>query len=61
LALVLEGQGLHIRARKAAEAARSLAPDDPHVARIAAQIGTGGGDDAPPEPGGLRGFLRRKP
>jgi len=60
LALVLEGQGLHIRARKAAEAARSLAPDDPQVARIAAQLGIGGGDDAPPEPGGLRGFLRRK-
>jgi tetratricopeptide (TPR) repeat protein len=60
LAIVLEGQGLHIRARKAAETARSLAPDDPQVAKVAAQLGIGGGDDAPPEPGGLRGFLRRK-
>ena len=60
LALALEAQGLRIRARKAAEAARSLAPDDPQVARVAAQLGLGGGDDEPPEPGGLRGFLRRR-
>lgn len=61
LALVLEAQGLHIRAKKAAEAARALAPDDPQVARIAAQLGLDGPGDAPPEGGGLRGFLRRKP
>jgi curved DNA-binding protein CbpA len=60
LALILEGQGLHIRARKAAEAARALSPDDPQVARIAAQLGAGGRDDAPPEPGGFRRLLRRK-
>jgi DnaJ-class molecular chaperone len=60
LALVLEGQGLHIRARKAAETARALAPEDPQVAKVVAQLGVGGGDDAPPEPGGLKGFLRRK-
>jgi DnaJ-class molecular chaperone len=60
LALVLEAQGLHIRARKSAEAARALAPDDPYVVRLGAQLGMGGRDDAPPEPGGLKGLLRRK-
>jgi curved DNA-binding protein CbpA len=60
LALALEAQGLHIRARKAAEAARGLAPDDPQVAKMTAQLAIGGGDEPPPEAGGLRGFLRRK-
>ena len=60
LALVLEGQGLHIRARKSAEAALLLAPDDPQVVRLVAQLGIGGRGDTPPEAGGLKGLLRRK-
>jgi DnaJ-class molecular chaperone len=39
LALVLDKQGLSIRARRAAEAALRLAPDDPAVTRVAAQLG----------------------
>jgi len=59
LARLLHGQGLKLRARKAAEAALRLAPQDPHVARIAAEVGAG--VEEPPPPGGLRGLLRRKP
>jgi curved DNA-binding protein CbpA len=61
LALALESQGLHIRARKSAETALRLAPDDPQVARIAVQLGAGSEDENPPEGGGFKGFLRRKP
>jgi curved DNA-binding protein CbpA len=61
LALLLHGQGLTLRARKAAEAALRLAPDDPDVARVAAEVGAGPGPQDPSSPGGLRGLLRRKP
>jgi curved DNA-binding protein CbpA len=59
LARLLHGQGLKLRARKAAEAALHLAPQDPHVARVAADLGVG--TEEPPPPSGLRGLLRRKP
>jgi curved DNA-binding protein CbpA len=59
LALVLDSLGLRIRARKAAETAVRLAPNDPQVARVAAQLGAEGG--SPPEGGGLGRLLRRKP
>jgi len=60
LARLLHGQGLKLRARKAAEAALRLAPDDPAVVRMAAEVGAGA-EEPPPPPGGLRGLLRRKP
>jgi curved DNA-binding protein CbpA len=61
LALLLHGQGLTLRARKAVEAALRLAPDDPDLARIAAELGVAGPEEPPPAAGGLRGLLRRKP
>ena len=61
LARLLHGQGLTLRARKVAEAALRLAPDDPAVARMAAAVGAGGEEPPQPPPGGLRGLLRRKP
>jgi curved DNA-binding protein CbpA len=47
LAVLLEKQGLHIRAKRAAEAALRLAPRDPTVARVAGALGldASGGDD----------------
>jgi|RhiMetdeSRZDD1v2_1073273.scaffolds.fasta_scaffold43319_4 curved DNA-binding protein CbpA len=61
LARLLQGQGLKLRAKKAAEAALRLAPDDPDVARMAAELGVGPEEPPPQPPGGLRGLLRRKP
>jgi curved DNA-binding protein CbpA len=61
LARLLQGQGLTLRAKKAAEAALRLAPEDPDVARIAAELGAGPGEPPSPPAGGLRGLLRRKP
>jgi curved DNA-binding protein CbpA len=62
LARLLDGQGLKLRARKAAEAALRLAPGDPGVIVAAAELGVGPEEPpAPPGPGGLRGLLRRKP
>jgi curved DNA-binding protein CbpA len=60
LAELLAGQGLRIRARKAAEAALRL---DPQHA-IALKVMDAVGDDEPPASdagGGIRGLLRRKP
>ena len=59
LARLLDGQGLKLRARKAAEAALRLAPQDPRVIVAAAELGVVA--EEPPPPGGLRGLLRRKP
>jgi curved DNA-binding protein CbpA len=59
LAGLLHAQGLKIRARKSAEAAVRIAPNDPEVARIAAEVGLG--EPHAPDSGGLRGLLRRKP
>jgi curved DNA-binding protein CbpA len=59
LAELLAGQGLRIRARKAAEAALRL---DPAQATALKVLGTVGADDEPPPPEGvLKGLLRRKP
>ena len=60
LAELLAGQGLRIRARKAAEAALRL---DPQQA-IALKVMDAVGEEAPPGSdggGGIRGLLRRKP
>jgi curved DNA-binding protein CbpA len=60
LAELLAGQGLRIRARKAAEAALRL--DAQHA--VARKVLDAVGDDGPPEGdarGGIRGLLRRKP
>ena len=60
LAELLLSQGLKLRARHPAEAAARLAPNDPRVQDLIAELGLGPGDQPPPE-GGLRGLLRRKP
>jgi curved DNA-binding protein CbpA len=60
LARLLDGQGLKLRARKAAEAALRLAPQDPRVIVAVAELGVVA-EEPPPPPGGLRGLLRRKP
>jgi curved DNA-binding protein CbpA len=60
LAELLLGQGLKLRARHPAETAARLAPGDPRVQRLIAELGLGHDGEPPPE-GGLRGLLRRKP
>jgi curved DNA-binding protein CbpA len=60
MARLLDGQGLKLRARKAAEAALRLAPQDARVVVAAAELGVGP-EEPPPPPSGLRGLLRRKP
>ncbi len=60
LAEMLAGQGLRIRARKAAEAALRLDPQHSGALRVLETTG----DDEPPSTGGgggIRGLLRRKP
>ncbi len=58
LALAFQAQGLTLRARKAADAAHALAPSEPAIARLVAELAA----PQEPQPGeaGLRGFLRRK-
>jgi len=60
LAELLLGQGLKLRARHPAEAAARLAPNDPRVQRLIADLDLGPGEE-PPSEGRLRGLLRRKP
>jgi len=60
LAELLLSQGLKLRARRPAEAAARLAPNDPRVQQLMADLDLGPGDE-PPLEGGLRGLLRRKP
>ena len=60
LAEILAGQGLRIRARKAAEAALRLDPQHEAALRVMDAVG----QDEPPASdggGGIRGLLRRKP
>lgn len=59
MAEMLLGQGLKLRARKAAEAALALDPGDTRASAVLAEAGAG---EAPgdPGPGGLRSILRRK-
>ena len=60
LAELLAGQGLRIRARKAAEAALRLDPQHAVALRVMDAVG----EDEPPSGdagGGIRGLLRRKP
>jgi curved DNA-binding protein CbpA len=59
LALAFQAQGLTLRARKAADAAHALAPSQPAVARLVAELSSGQDPD-PGGAGGLRGLLRRK-
>ena len=60
MAELLAGQGLRIRARKAAEAALRIDPRQPIALKVMEEVG---GDE--PEPpaggGGIRNLLRRKP
>ncbi len=58
LALAFHAQGLALRARKAAEAAAALDPGNPAVATLLASLRP---DSEPDKPGGIAGFLRRKP
>ena len=59
LAELLLGQGLKLRARRAAENALRLDPNEQTALRVAAESGP---DDQPDAGGGgLRGLLRRKP
>ncbi len=57
LAELLLAQNLKLRARKAAEAASRLDPDDARVQRVLAATDAGPSDTG----GGLAGLLRRKP
>jgi curved DNA-binding protein CbpA len=60
LAELLAGQGLRIRARKAAEAALRVDPQHALALKVMDSVG----DDEPPASdggGGIRGLLRRKP
>jgi curved DNA-binding protein CbpA len=59
LAELLLGQGLRLRARRAAENALRLDPNDQTALRVAAE--TGSDDEPDPGGGGLRGLLRRRP
>ncbi len=61
LAELLLAQGLRLRARKALDAARHLAPDDGYVERVAALLAQAEVEGPAPGGGGLRGPLRRKP
>jgi Flp pilus assembly protein TadD len=62
LAELLLSQGLKLRARHPAETAARLAPNEPRVQQLLADLGLGGGEPPGSEGGsGLRGFLRRKP
>ena len=60
LGALLAGQGLRIRARKAAEAALRLDPRHPVALKVMEEVGE---DEPPPDEkgGGLHGLLRRKP
>lgn len=59
LAELLLGQGLKLRARRAAENALRLDPNDQTALRVASE--TGPDDEEAGGGGGLRGLLRRKP
>ena len=58
LACALRAQGLMLRARKAAETAAALAPQDHTIAFLAAELRP---EPEPPKEGGLGGLFRRKP
>lgn len=60
LAKLFLSQGLKLRARRSAEAALRLAPDDPAIRQLAEQTGVGPEEPEPKTKGGLSGFLRRK-
>lgn len=59
LALAFQAQGLGLRARKAAEAAAALDPGNQAVQALIASLRPP--DPEPGNPGGIGGFLRRKP
>jgi curved DNA-binding protein CbpA len=62
LARILAGQGLKLRARRAAEGALRLAPDNAAAQQLVAELGgtESEGDPEPPRSGGLFDRLRRK-
>lgn len=63
LARLQLAQGLKLRARKTAEQASSVAPEDPEVQRLCAELlprEDPGAEPPKPEPGGLTGLFRRR-
>jgi curved DNA-binding protein CbpA len=66
-ARLIAGQGMKLRAKRAIEQALRLAPDNPAVQQLAAELEVGGGTEPPPDPGpgsgagGLLDRFRRKP
>jgi curved DNA-binding protein CbpA len=61
LAEMLLSQGLKLRARRAAEAALRLNPQEPRARHVLAETESEGPSGAGGEGGGLRSLLRRKP
>ena len=61
LASLFLREGLSLRARREAEMALRLAPDDHRVRKIAAEAGVPAPPEAPRESGGLLDRLRKKP
>jgi curved DNA-binding protein CbpA len=62
LASLFLREGLSLRARREAETALRLAPQDPRVRRVAEEAGvTAAPDEGSPEPGGLLDRFRKKP
>ncbi len=60
LAALLLGQGLTVRARRVAEAALRLAPNDPQVQDLVARCGGGDTSSKPGPAGGLLDRIRRR-
>jgi curved DNA-binding protein CbpA len=61
LARLFHGQGLRLRAKKAAEAALRLLPEDHGIQKLAAQIGAEERPGPEGDGGGFLGMLRKKP
>ncbi len=63
LARILHAQGLKVRAGRAAETAARVAPNDPQVRRLLAEIGgrPAAGEEAGDRPSGLLDRLKRRP
>jgi curved DNA-binding protein CbpA len=61
LARLFHAQGLRLRAKKSAETAQRLLPDDRSVQKLLGAIGDGDTPGSGGEAGGLLGLLRKKP
>jgi curved DNA-binding protein CbpA len=63
MARILAAQGLKLRARRSAENALRLAPEQPEIQELAAQLGVGAAEPTPadpPAPGGIFDRFRKK-